>query len=181
MKRSAILLYASAFIIISVILLLVYATVQQSHRSGANDPQLQMAYDIAAQLESGKEYTPGDTINLAKSLAPFVVLYNKEGQPTQSSGYLEGRFPQVPTGVLNYARTHGEDVVTWQPRSDVRMAMVIKSITSPSASFVAVGRSLQGVEQREAGLRKMVFMAWLICLVILGLSWVVSSLFVPNP
>ena len=36
----------AALFIVTILCGLIYATVQQSHRSGANDPQLQIALDL---------------------------------------------------------------------------------------------------------------------------------------
>ena len=39
--------------IVTVLILLIYASVQQCYRTAANDPQIQMAGDIAAKLRKG--------------------------------------------------------------------------------------------------------------------------------
>jgi hypothetical protein len=46
MKQLSIVTHLAAAIIITVVMLLIYACVQQSYRSSANDPQLQIARDL---------------------------------------------------------------------------------------------------------------------------------------
>jgi hypothetical protein len=154
--------------IITIIFGVIYVTVQQSYRSGANDPQIQLARDINLKLHEGKAVDNffTDSINIAQSLSPFAVLYDANGKPLRSSGYLNGKMPELPAGVFDYAKANGEHDVTWQPQSRVRMAMVIVIVSSNSSSvgFVAAGRSLQEVEIREHNLITMIFIGWIICI-----------------
>ena len=173
MKYSSISIHICAFAIFTVLIVSLYVTVQQVYRSSANDPQVQLARDAAAQLEKGHMPAITDSIDIANSLAPFIVVYNAAGRPVQSSGYLEGRLPQLPKGVLDYTHMHGEDWITWQPRTGVRMAMVVKKTASAATPFVAAGRSLLEVENREASLTKTLFIAWVAGIVILGINWVI--------
>ena len=71
---------------------------------------------------------------------------------------------ELPAGVFDFAKTQGEHEITWQPRSGVRMAMVIVSSNVSPVGFVAAGRSLQEVEVREHNLITMVFLGWLVCI-----------------
>lgn len=156
----------STLAVLTVILLLVYAAVQQSYRTGANDPQLQIARDISLYLKEGKTIDhifPVDSIDISKSPGVFAVLYDNNAAPIKSSGFLNGNIPQLPAGVFDFVKSHGEDAITWQPQPGVRMAMVIASVQSPHVAFVAVGRSLKEVEIRESNLLSMLFVGWLIC------------------
>jgi hypothetical protein len=155
----------SRIAIITVVLLFMYASVQQNYRSLANDPQLQIARDISLRLKEGKSIEhifPADSIDIAKSLGVFAVLYDNNERPLRSSALLDGKIPQLPKGVFDFTKSHGEDVITWQPRSGVRMAMVVVLVQSPATGFVAVGRSLNEVEIRESNLVQMVLLCWLI-------------------
>jgi sensor histidine kinase regulating citrate/malate metabolism len=165
MKKFSFLVYLFAMAIITIIFGVIYGTVQQSYRSGANDPQIQLARDINLKLHEGKAVDNffTDSINIAQSLSPFAVLYDANGKPLRSSGYLNGKIPELPAGVFDYAKANGEHDVTWQPQSGVRMAMVIVSSNSSSVGFVAAGRSLQEVEIREHSLITMIFIGWIIC------------------
>ena len=170
MKSSSLLVHFTAAVIITGILLLVYASVQQSHRSTANDPQLQLARDLSNGLSSGRSISkllPPNTIDIAQSLAVFAETFDHQGKPLQSTGFLNGQLPQPPLGVLDFTQSNSEDVITWQPQSDVRMAMVYEKVNSSGVGFVAVGRSLKEVEVREANLIRMIGITWIACMVIL--------------
>ena len=136
--------------------LLVYAAVQQAHRSTANDPQIQMAEDAARALEGGasiESVLPPARVELERGLAPFVVVYDAQGRPLAGSGTLRGRLPSPPAGVFEFVRANEEERVTLQPERGVRIAAVVRRASAPSAGFVLVGRSLREVEEREYRLR----------------------------
>ena len=166
MKKFSFFNYLFVMAIITVIFAVIYATVQQSYRTAANDPQMQIVRDINARLHQGKpvESFFADTIDIAHSLSTFVALYDANGKPVHTSGYLDGKMPELPAGVYDFAKAHAEHEVTWQPRSGIRMAMVIVSSNSSPVGFVAAGRSLQEVEEREQNLITMVFLGWIICI-----------------
>ena len=121
-----------------------------------------VARDINERLQQGKpiENFFADTIDIAQSLSTFIALYDATGQPIRSTGYLGGKMPELPAGVFDFAKTHAEHKVTWQPRKGLRIAMVIISSNSSNVSFVAAGRSLQEVEVREHTLVTMVIFGW---------------------
>lgn len=166
MKKTSLSNYLIVMAIITVIFGVVYATVQQTYRTSANDPQIQIARDINARLNLRKSVDNffADTIDIAQSLSTFVTLYDGNGKPMRSSGYLNGKMPEMPSGVFTFTQINNEHAVTWQPRSGERMAMVIvKSGLSPYG-FVAAGRSLQEVEVREHNLIITIFFGWIICI-----------------
>jgi len=170
MKQLPIVTHLAAAIIITTIMLLIYACVQQSYRSSTNDPQLQIARDLSNALskgKSGKQFLAADTIDIAQSLALFTALFDAAGKPIQSTGLLDGKLPLPPSGVFEFARANMENVLTWQPRPGVRMAMVFEKIKSPGQGFIAAGRSLKEVEIREDNLVKMIGLAWAACLGVL--------------
>jgi hypothetical protein len=124
--------------------------VQQNYRLSANDPQIQMAHDAADTLASGTttavllENLP--TVDIARSLSPFEIIYDKDGHELTATGKLEGTVPALPAGVLAYARAHGEDRLTWQPRPGIREAAVV---VHQGQFYVLAARSLSEVEARE--------------------------------
>jgi hypothetical protein len=128
---------------------LAYLVVQQSLRMDANDPQIQMAEDAAVALNGGASVdsiVPAATVELATSLAHFIIVFDDSGTVLASSATLHGSVPVYPSGVLDYTRQHGEDRVTWQPENGVRMATVVVGYDK---GFVLAGRSLREVEKRE--------------------------------
>jgi hypothetical protein len=170
MKQLSIVAHLAAAIIITTVMLLIYACVQQSYRSSANDPQLQIARDLSIALSNGKASKPfpgADTIDIAQSLAVFTALFDATGKPIQSTGLLDGKLPLPPAGIFEFASANMENVLTWQPRPGVRMVMVFEKINAPGQGFVAAGRSLKETEMRESNLVKMIGIAWAACLGVL--------------
>lgn len=140
---------ATAAIILSA---LIYATVQQSLRQTANDPQIQIALDLSQGLQNGKapQDLVGQTqVDLSKSLATFVIVFDDSGKPIASQAVLDGRIPLPPSGVFTYTRTNKEDRFTWEPKPGVREAVIVERFEGSRPGFVLVGRSLQEVEKRE--------------------------------
>lgn len=152
---------------------LVYLVAQQELRQGANEPQVRIAGDAARALDAGAR--PGSVVGQAKvdvalSLAPFVIVHDAGGRVLATDGVLDGGDPVLPPGVLSTARASGEDRVTWQPREGVRVA----TVTVPwSGGTVTAGRSLREVERQEDRLLLLVGAA---CLVTVGALAVVAAL-----
>jgi len=130
---------------------LVYLAVQQNLRIGANDPQIQMAEDIASSLSGGANpasLVPSSDIDIATSLAPFVVIFDSTGNVIVSSGLLHGKNLTLPAGVLDYVKANGEDRLTLQPEPGVRIAAVIVPVSGANSGYVLTGRSLRETEYR---------------------------------
>ena len=176
MKKTSLLDYFFLIAIITIIFGVMYVTVQQSYRSGADDPQIQLARDISSRLIEGesvdKVFT--DSINIAQSLSPFLVLYDANEKPIRSSGYLNGRMPEMPPGVFDVAKINSEHNVTWQPQKGLRLAMVIVKTNSSPVGFVAAGRLLQEVEIRVHNLVTMIVIGWILCVGLILLYGVVE-------
>ncbi|HEX9115975.1 MAG TPA: hypothetical protein VGA61_07900 [Anaerolineae bacterium] len=129
---------------------LIYGVAQQVLRQDANDPQIQMAEDTAALLAQGQQPAPAAPVDIATSLAPYLIVFDGQGRPVAGSARLHGNLPSVPEGVLDAARQRGENRVTWQPEPGVRSATVIVPVRG--AGYVLAGRSLREVEQRTDNL-----------------------------
>ena len=138
------------------LILFIYLAVQQSYRHLADDPQMQLAEDTAAVLQTGQDPTavvPTGQVDLAASLAPFVMVLSSSGAPLASSGELNNTTPTPPAGVLTYATAHGQNRFTWEPRSGVREAAIVVPYHNASSSgYVLAARSLREVENRESEL-----------------------------
>ncbi len=151
-------------VVISAFCALAYATVQQAYRQGANDPQIQMANDAADALADGasaQSLLPASHVSIAKSLSPFLIFYDAQGNVTGSSAVLDGQTPELPAGVLDSTRKLGEDRVTWQPREGVRIASVVVSYKD---GFVLAGRNMREVEAREAQTTTFAGLTWLLAM-----------------
>jgi hypothetical protein len=152
---------------------LMYLTVQQLLRQGANDPQIQMAEDAAVALSGGAavdSILPANQVDLSKSIAPFLVIYSRTGVPVASSGLLDGQMPYIPLGIFDYVQKNGQDRVTWQPEANVRIAAVVVEYSGDEPGFVLAGRSLREAEARDLKLRNMIGLV--------GISTMVGSLVV---
>ena len=155
----------------TVLCLLVYLSTQQVLRQSANDPQIQIAEDKASALSNGEEISkavPVLNLDLSRSLSPFIIVYNNNGEPIASSGTLHGRIPAPPFGVFEHAKVNGENRLTWQPERGLRVASVIVSYGGSNPGFVLAGRSLRETEVRES---QMVSFAGISLLIILVLSF----------
>jgi hypothetical protein len=152
--------WLGSVLIISVIFGTIYITTQQVLRQGANDPQIQLAEDVASALDNGK--TPASlvsgAVNVGTSLAPFIVVYNKQGSAVISNGYLQGKVPFMPLGVLQASSGRTYHAVTWQPDPKTRIASIT---VSAHDYYVTSGRSLAEVEKREAQVLIMVAAGWI--------------------
>ena len=170
-------LWAVACLVLTLTFVIAYLSTQQSLRMSANDPQVQMARDAASDLARGLTPTslqapPGSErrVDMTRSLSPWVTTFGEDTQPLTSTAELEGQTPSLPPGVFEYARTHGENRLTWQPRPGVRQAIVLVHFSGEHSGFVLAGRSLAEVQERIATLGKLVLAAWLASVVVLGLA-----------
>jgi hypothetical protein len=170
----------NAFILAGIssgIALALYAIPQQVVRNGANDPQIQLATDAVARLEDGaspSEAISAGNVDMARSLAPFIIAYDDQGKPLASQANLNGGIPVLPGGVFDYVRQHGEERVSWQPilgnTRGVRIAAVVERVRGAHPGFVLAGRSLREVEAREAQVQQMAGVTWIgmIALIVIG-------------
>jgi hypothetical protein len=160
---------------------LLYIAVQQAIRSAANDPQIQLAEDAATALDNGgtiQSVVPAREVDIATSLAPYIIVFNTNGKPVASSAQLNGQVPTIPPGVFDFVRQNGEDKITWQPQPGVRSAIVVVQFHGPTGGFVLAGRSLREVEQREDNLLRI---DWLGLIGILVVSFLVTLLLSRKP
>jgi len=152
-------------VVITAFSMLAYASVQQVYRQDANDPQIQMANDAADALNSGstiETIVPQEKIFFAKSLAPFIVIYDGDGKPVAGSGVLDGKLSEIPKGVLDVAKQNGENRRTWQPNDSVRIAAVVVPYKD---GFVLAGRNLREEEVREAQVSMFASITWILALI----------------
>lgn len=149
--------------------IMVYGAIQQYIRQSANDPQVQMAEDAAAKLATGTapaNLITGDTVDIAKSLAPFTIILDKDGNVLASSGSLEGETPIPPRGVLTTAQERGENRITWQPEAKVRAAIIVKYFNDAATGYVLVGRSLREAEHRTSSISLEIFLGWALTMLV---------------
>lgn len=151
---------------------LVYVSVQQALRQGANDPQIQVAEDMAAQLASGQNLQTvipdnAPVVDIASSLSPYVIIFDEQGKIVASLAELRNSTPAVPSGIFDYVKKYGEIRITWQPEKEIRQAIIVRHYQGDGQSgFVLAGRSLREVEKRETLMEVMAGIAWFISIVL---------------
>ncbi|HEY4956130.1 MAG TPA: hypothetical protein VII02_14725 [Gemmatimonadaceae bacterium] len=147
--------------------LMVYVSAQQIGRQMADDPQVQIARDARDALASGaaaETVVPSAKVELTRSLSPWVTVLNDSGKAIASSATLNGQAAAVPSGVIDYVRTSGENRVTWQPQRGVRMATITVRVAGNPTRFVTAGRSLDETEGRIDKLGRLLLLGWLVTL-----------------
>lgn len=153
-------------IAITLMCALVYAALQQTERQALNDPQIQMAEDAAAILKNGgspADVVPrGKTIDASASLAPWIAVYDASGTPLESDAVLSGAPPKPPKGSFDAARASGSNLPhnTWESADGTRTALVLVWVPDKEL-FVAAGRNMREVEDREWALAVLVASAWI--------------------
>jgi hypothetical protein len=143
----------------------VYLATQSNYRSSANDPQVQLATDARNALMVGatpQSLVATHQIDIAQSLAPYLVIYDADGNVVAASATLHGQPLALPSGVFASAKTMPMDMLTWMPEPGVRSAIVVMHYAD---GYVMSGRSLQLVEQRESGLDQDIAIACALTLV----------------
>jgi hypothetical protein len=151
--------------------LALYAIPQSVLRQGANDPQIALAGDLAAKLEQGvtpAAAVPSASVDIARSLSPFVIVYDDQGHPLASQAELNGQTPILPAGVFSNVRQRGEERLSWQPvlgsEHSVRIAAVIErvqGVNGGQSGFVLAGRNMREVESRISQVSQMAGLTWI--------------------
>ena len=181
---------------ISGVFIFAYWAVQQEYRISLNDPQVEMAEDASSALAAGASVdnvVPPGKVDIASSLAPWLAVYDGSGTLLSSSGELDGAPPHLPTGVFNESTWHtyaeygvplttpaDETRFTWQPEPGVRQAVVLVHTSVNGVNrFVASGRNMREVENREGTLTEGAALAWagtelgtlIVIVALLALGW----------
>ncbi len=172
--KNKIIPWLTALGILFVIFLTIYGVSQQVQRNDADYPQIQIAEDAAAMLNSGAKPNSiaSGAINMNSSLAPFIIVYTKSGQVISGSGYLNNKIPQAPIGILTNSNDKDYYRVTWQPQSNVRIAAVT---VSANHYYVLSGRSLKIIEKNENHTFQIAFAGGLLSVAILFVGFVIYN------
>ncbi len=148
---------------------ILYVAMQQSFRQAANEPQLSMAQDAAKALNRGSrpsDVAGGRRVDMAYDADPFLIVYDKTGRVVAGKGYLEGKVPEVPVGVLQAATEAQPNKVSWEPTRGVRIAAT--SVVAHSY-YVLGGRSLAKAEAAIDTVGRYLLGAWLVALALIVL------------
>ena len=154
---------------VTVVCGLVYLVAQQNARLGANEIPAALAADAAAALAAGQPAAavlPAAQVDRARSLSPFLIVYDRSGAAAATNASLRGGLPALPAGVLEYAAQHGENRVTWQPEAGLRLAAVALPVGGGPGGWVLAARSLREAERRIDLLGAQVALGWAAALAI---------------
>lgn len=140
--------WLGTFAVVVIVFGTIYGATQQAQRNDADYPQVQIAEDTAALLDAGAKPTTLvlGKVNMNTSLSPFIVVYDKAGNPVAGSGYLNDRLPGIPMGVLTASANRTYHRVTWEPRNGLNFAAVTVASTN---YYVMSARSLAIVQANE--------------------------------
>jgi hypothetical protein len=166
--------------VITLLCGLLFCSLQFLVRSEADTSQIQYAQDIATSLYNNE--TPSvnlsNSVDIEKSIAPFVVLYNSNGVPVDGTGKLAGNLPNLPSGVLQETRKRTEHRLTWQPNGTTRIAAVIRYYQNDKhAGYVLAGKNLRETEQAINSLLILISSVWAFALI----SSLVLLAFIQSP
>ena len=154
---------------------MVYVVAHQVLRQTANDPQIQLAEDWAGQITGGTDanrLTLGAFIDPARSLAPFGIVYDQDGNIIASSVSAPSTMKQ-PDGVYDTvdAAPNKTARYTWQPASGERYAAILQRATFEEKSYyVLAGRNLRAVEERINRVAWIVAASWGVTLVAVAVA-----------
>lgn len=146
----------------AVVFVGMYGAVQQNIRQSANDPQIQLAEDSAATFSNNRVVMYPQPIDIAVSLEPFVMSFDKNGKPIYSSGMLDAKIPIVPSGVFTTTAQKGETRFTWEPKNGVRIAAVV---VKSKNGYILSGRNIREVEKREDVLGHEMLLGWMVSII----------------
>ena len=112
-----------------------------------------------------------DDVDLAVSDAAFFVVYDSADRPVSGTGRLDGSLAAIPSGVLDQARRHGTNHVTWQTADGRRFATVEQRVGD---TVVLGGQSLAPTEARIDQLGLLILVAWLCVLALVVVAFLVE-------
>lgn len=162
----------------TILLLTSYTLVQQSTRLAANDLPVSTAQTVKKELENGSQ--PSDVIpamktDLRTDSTIFVTVTDDSEHILASSGTLDGQPSLPPAGTFAFAKDHGSDRFTWEPKEGVRQATyILRYGTNPNNGFIVTGQSLKQAEDRISTYTWLMLAGWLAVV-----AWVSLILLLP--
>ncbi len=173
-------IWVLVILVSSGILGAVFVAMQQNIRQEANEVLVQMAEDLARWIGFEGKYSTGwfldGTVDPSVSLSPFILVFDDQGVVQASTTQIDGKTPVLPSGVLEYAKAHGQNRVTWAPKPGLRLATVTVWFDGAKKGYVTVGRSLREVEKRIDMVTRLVIGTWLATIVGSGMGlWLVTK------
>lgn len=147
---------------------LIYLAVQQDIRISANDPQIQIAQDIAQALSHNvppEQIVGQNQTDISKSLDTYVIILDTKGKVLASSASINGTTPTLPAQLFTDLNKQSQEKrFTWQTKEGVRSAVVVVPFQGNIKGYLLVGRNIKEIEIRERNLELQVGSAWLVTL-----------------
>jgi len=158
-----------SFFLITLFSGVIFAASQQILRFLGDDPQIQIVQDVTTSLNAGADPTQlsPTQLDIKTSVAPFVIIFDKNGKAVAASGQLDKKTPVPAKDVFDKAKSNGQSRFTWEPAKGVRHAAVMASYDK---GFVLAARSLRQTDERAMIVLKLVGLGW-----ILGLGATVAA------
>lgn len=160
---------------------MVYGVGLTELRSSADDPQVQMVEEAVASLDAGAApaaVVPAGPVDMASSLRPYLVVFDRSGREVSGSVRLHGRAPEFPASVFSGLEGSAQDRITWQPEPGVRSAVVVEAWRG---GYVLAGRSLRLTEEREQNVELSAAAGWLGTLALTALAATLVGVVHPLP
>lgn len=132
----------------------IYLVAQQNYRTAANDPQVQIAEDLMAQMDAGQSSVSLNEItkvDMEFSTSTFIIAYDRDKKIIANSSTLAGETLSPPTETLNNIKEDdlllpkNQNRFTWEPKNGVRIATVI---IKGEKGYVLAGRNMREEELR---------------------------------
>jgi len=166
-------------VLFSLACLILYIVSQQVYRLSADDPQYQLATDYAQAINQGTNpgilINPAYTIEMGKSLSPFIIIMDKNGKLLNSNATLNHIPQSFPKGLIDQTLKSGILARTWEPATGIREATVLTLAGQKKDIVVMAGRSLLKVEERIELLGEQILLGWGISLIIYGIClWILE-------
>lgn len=133
-----------------------YMATEYVIRSSAYDPQIQIAEDFARALASGedvKKLVPDAQVDIANSLASFIVTYGDDFKPTKSSGNHDAQIPTPNKSVFDSAKTNSQHSMEWEAYDNINVAIVMRRYEGAQSGYVMVGRNIREINRRVSELQ----------------------------
>ena len=143
LKALILLVFVFSFFFFSI-----YIVFQQYIRSSANDNPDRITRNVWPIVYNGTMKQFYDTQGEISDLNyPFGIIFDSQGGAGDSPLRVLGKPITLPQGVFDYAKTHGDDRITWEPLIGSRFAAVITYVPT----FIA-GQSLSTTTGRTGDL-----------------------------
>lgn len=143
----------------------------------ADEARQQLAESAAAQLDAGhspESVLPAQRVDMARSVQPFLMVFDRRGSLLSSSVEIGGRQPVFPSSVFDNVSGGGEDHVSWMPQDGVRGGVVV---IGWRGGYVVAGSSDRLIDEERGNLHvAMLLTEGVLVLVVGALALVIGVL-----